>query len=44
LGILPAIAFGVWLDDLVPAAVGFINNFRSGTTNIPIAMGTLLFL
>jgi arsenite transporter len=44
LWIFAAMAFGVGLGYVVPATAKFINTFRTGATNIPIAVGLILMM
>jgi ACR3 family arsenite transporter len=44
LWILAAMAFGLAMGHLIPGMDDFIDSFRSGTTNIPIAFGLILML
>ncbi|NMD10749.1 MAG: ACR3 family arsenite efflux transporter [Acidobacteria bacterium] len=44
LWIFAAMAAGVGLGYFIPAVVGLINTFQSGTTNIPIAVALILMM
>jgi len=44
LWIFAAMFLGIGLGYFVPGTAGFINQFQSGTTNIPIAVGLILMM
>src|SRR5690606_11605212 len=42
--IFAAMAFGIVVGYLFPAAPGLLNQFHSGSTNIPIAIGLIMMM
>jgi ACR3 family arsenite transporter len=44
LWIFVAMAIGIGLGYFIPQTIDFINQFQSGTTNIPIALGLILMM
>lgn len=44
LWILIAMVMGISIGYFIPASIGFINSFSSGTTNIPLAIGLIVMM